>query len=553
MMCGFVGVAGATVPPDKLSAALATIAHRGPDGHQVLLRGGHSIAACRLAITPPLDAPPLASSPCSWLALNGELYDLARTDSETDTLAAFTRLTHESGEINVSLSHLRGLFAMAYSDEHGVTTLARDHFGIKPLYWANWNGGVAFASEMKALLALGVNEEPDRDVLASFSAIGFNVFRGRTPFRHISSIIPGSTLTVENDASWRMQYFQRQKIEASTLCSEEEIDFEVERRLIQSLRRTMLHDSHPKALFLSGGLDSTLLLHLAASFGKIEAFTLWDGVNVDDCAEAKIVAEGLGVAWHPLVVTPDMLDQAITHYSWHFERPIGGGGFDLLGGVAFHVLTAEIAKTHRVALCGEGADELFYGYHKFHVDPESLASEMTQRIASTRNEALREWAFQSGLEHPASARVSLARLARREGLSEYHLPSVDASGMAYGLEIRPPFLDVELVNFVESLPTESLVNYTKGLTKMPLRRIMSRLALKGHRSPVRRKRAMAFSITAPWHQLLRRMVLKDENALIPLMASLHTYLRRISPSEPPTIPFSEIVSNREVRAQCMSF
>jgi len=212
-----------------------------------------------------------------------------------------------------------------------------------------------------------------------------------------------------------------------------------------------------------------------------------------------------------------------------------------MGGVAFHLLARTIASDYRVALCGEGADELFLGYHRYHVEPEFFARELLERIRATGNEALLHWALEKGLDSPNVA-SALIKLAREQGLSEYHLPSVDASGMAFGLEVRPPYLNNELAKLVVSLPHSALLDRKENWTKRPLRRILNGIGAPDQRASVRRKRAMSYAVETSWRALLAGMNI-NEQVLTSCLQCAHTVLRRASPYHPPHVKFSELVKS----------
>ena len=189
------------------------------------------------------------------------------------------------------------------------------------------------------------------------------------------------------------------------------------------------------------------------------------------------------------------LAREIVHYAWHFEHPIASSSFDLFGGVAFHALARAVARDFRVAFCGEGADELFMGYHRYHMDSAVILKSIRQYSKSCPE--LREWAQASGL---FGGECDISRVFRNmalhQGLSEYHLPSVDRSGMAFGLEIRPLYLSTDLVEYVAALDETVLVDRQNYWTKLPLRNIVrQRLGeQRAGRVLTRRKRAMAFAV-----------------------------------------------------------
>jgi asparagine synthase (glutamine-hydrolysing) len=511
-MCGFIGAFDGQWSVEEIRKAAESIVCRGPDGTSVLQRGPLILAAHRLAIVPPLDILPILDDGSSALALNGEIFDLPERKREPAISDLEALGKHLARRGTSALAQLRGLFAFCWFDGHRLL-LARDRFGIKPLYYAALRGGLVFASEMKALLALrGISRSPDDDVLSACEVVGHNVFPGRTPFREISSLKPGHALeAVVGDTLRQWPYATMPSVPTpGTGChlDPDELSFRVEQLIERSVRRSMRHDPNKKAIFFSGGLDSTLLLEVARREGPVRAYVLSGGEPSDDLSSARLVANALDVPLEECFLGVEDLDREIVHYAWHFEHPVAGGAFDLLGGVAFHSLARRVAAESRVAFCGEGADELFLGYHRLHTEPRLALEMLTRRIGLNTSAVLREWFEGRFSERDTNALATAFRsLALREGLSEYHLPSVDRSGMAFGLEIRPPYLDEDLVDLCVALDERCLLDRGGGWTKIPLRAIARRrLSPLGlDRVAVRRKLAMPAAARRPGEEIRARL------------------------------------------------
>ena len=564
-MCGFVGAFGADVSLEEISSALALIAYRGPDGQQVVQTGPLCLGSCRLAIVPPPRAPPVhAPGEGQVLVLNGEIYGLGTQEKsaeaadadETDT-AILGRLLATGG--TDVLPELRGLFAFCLFDGHRLL-LARDRFGIKPLYYARHQGGLVFASEMKALLSLpGFSRELDEDVMAAFKVVGHNVFSGRTPFRSIQSVRPGHRLECREDGGIREAAFAQVPevpLAGKGHCPDSgALSARIEELLDASVRRSVCHDPHPKGVFFSGGLDSSLLLDLARAEVPVTAFVLSDREDAADLVEARRVAASLDVTLRERMLDEQDLAREIVHYAWHFEHPIAGGAFDLFGGVAFHALARHVAHEFRVALCGEGADELFLGYHRLHVEPRRALEAIGKRAPGATPE-LREWLRTTGLV-PAGADSSraLRDLALHQGLAEYHLPSVDRSGMAFGLEIRPPFLDNDLAELSAGLDETVLLDRADYWTKLPLRAMARRRfgAPGTERIAVRRKRAMGSAVEVAAKRLARLLgdpsgEIGTADVLEPLLTELFIYLHVDPGTGPPDFSLLEFAAEKGSRA-----
>jgi asparagine synthase (glutamine-hydrolysing) len=289
------------------------------------------LASCRLAIHPPFMESPLQYSNKEVTALNGEIYNLFELTpspalssadvlnvSDTNLLA---RVLSKRGKS--ILPALRGLFAFCFSDGRRVL-LARDRFGIKPLYYARFQKGLVFASEMKALLSLpGFSRDLDEDVISSISIVGHNLFPGKTPFCQVQSLKPGYFIEYSVGEEPQEKPFalipqvplpgSGLRIEATTAAER------AEELLAESVSRTVLHDPNPKALFFSGGLDSSLLLDLARRQTPVTCFALSDRNDADDLVEARQVAQALGVRLEERSINEEDVASEIVNYAWHFE------------------------------------------------------------------------------------------------------------------------------------------------------------------------------------------------------------------------------------------
>jgi len=561
-VCGFIGALGSGIGANDVENGLKGILHRGPDGTQATRMGQLSLASCRLAVHPPCDESPLQFSGKEVIALNGEIYNLpeltalppADVASVTDT-NLLARVLSEKGR--TILPAFRGLFAFCFSDGQRVL-LARDRFGIKPLYYARFQKGLVFASEIKALLSLpGFSRDLDEDVISSISIVGHNLFPGKTPFRQVQSLKPGYFIECSVGEEPQEKPFalipqvplpgSGLRVEASAAAEQ------AEELLAESVSRTVLHDPQPKALFFSGGLDSSLLLDLTRQHAPVTCFVLSDRSEADDLIEADRVAQALGVRLEECSINEEDLAREIVNYAWHFEHPIAGGAFDLLGGVAFHALARSIGKDYKVALCGEGADELFLGYHRLHMRPEIFIESLRNRLRTATPVVRQSLETSHLLEQGPLMSQAVRDLALHQGLSDYHLASVDRSGMAFGLEVRPPYLDNELAAWATSLDESVLIDRNNNWTKLPLRSIARRrFSQPGtERVAVRRKWAMPSAIQLCAEQMMEHMSAgctcpaKDEKSnLDEILMDLFVYLH-VDPgcTSPPNFSLFDFVND----------
>lgn len=375
-MCGIVAIVSTAAPVDSvaLEAAMHAMAHRGPDGrgHWVDARGVVGLGHVRLAIMDPVGGrQPMASEDgLVQLVANGEFYDFERLRRELSA-RGHTFATRSDSEVAVHLyealgpsclSQLRGEFAFALWDARTQTLLAaRDRFGIKPLYFAQWAGRVFVASEVKALFAAGVPAAWDDD--AMFQSLHFAPQQDRTPYRCVRQVPPGQFLQVHQGRVTLTSYWDpvaaaRQR---DVPADEQEATEAVSAALDEAVRLRTRSDV-PIACYLSGGVDSSAVLGIATRVtGRpVPAFTIaFDHVDYDESALAGQMAAHAGAPFHPIRVTS-------ADFAGVFEDAVAVSEMPHINGhgPARYLLSREVRKAgFKVVLGGEGADEVFAGYH----------------------------------------------------------------------------------------------------------------------------------------------------------------------------------------------
>jgi asparagine synthase (glutamine-hydrolysing) len=374
-ICGIVSLNGAPVQAEILADMNETLFHRGPDSGGTFVDGRAGIAARRLAIIDLMggDQPIANEDRTIHVVQNGEIYnyqELRRelesrghrfsTRSDTEVLV---HLYEDSGLHFVE--RLRGMFAIALWDQRNRRlVLARDRFGIKPVYYRLGADSLSFASELKALLMLPeFSREINLDALDAFLVFGW-IPAPITIFREARKLPPGSLLVYEGErkGSTRVvRYACPGAAPANEIRSEDEetIAEELRERLRDSVRAHLIADV-PVGVLLSGGIDSSMLTALAAeeNAGRVSTFTIgFDERHFDEREPARLVAERYGTDHHELVLRPDaaMLLPKLVEV---FDEPFADGS------TIPTYLVSQLAREHvKVALTGEGGDEFFGGYN----------------------------------------------------------------------------------------------------------------------------------------------------------------------------------------------
>lgn len=426
-----------------------------------------------------------------YLLIDGRIYN--QTPNNTTILDLLTN----RDKLLSSLKNLNGQFSFACIDNQRMI-LCRDHLGIKSLYYSHRpDGSILFSSDIKVLkILLGASISLNRHVIECYRGIGYNLFPGETVYQDIHSLKPGEYMEFQIDGSYHLQTYY--ELPNKMVEDDKTIDIsQIQTILNNGFKQCVDCDIQiPKAMFFSGGLDSSYLLAYLTKSAKsrIVPFTLWDSSNDSDIVDARVLASELDIDLLEHEVDWKEIDRMIIHYAWHFAMPLGGNGFDLLGGVAFHALAGIIAhKGFKVALCGEGADELFIGYHQYHMDPSMLVSRLENAINTHGLYNFKDRLMELGVFSHTDE--SLRRIAFDYGLSEYHLHSVDCSGSAFGLEIRPPYLNYKLADKLLKYPLCQFIDKKDYWTKIPLRKMfMETMPQTSARTAIRRKRAMSYAL-----------------------------------------------------------
>ena len=348
----------------------ATLVHRGPDSDRTFVDGGVGLAARRLAIIDLAggDQPLANEDGTCTVVQNGEIYNFAELTHELERLGHRFRtrcdteaIVHAYEEWGPSFAErLRGMFAIAIWDAPRQTLLlARDRFGIKPLYYRAVGGELSFASELDAL----PKGELDLDAIEAFLAFN-SIPAPLSVYREIRKLPPGHTLVWRNGALELQRFARPSPLRPRDGEDEAELLEECRARLRDSVRAHLVSDV-PVGVLLSGGVDSGTLAALAAeeSGGRLRTFSIgFEESSFDELAGARAVARRYGTEHRELVLRPDaaLLLPALADA---FDEPFADSS-----ALPTYLVSKLAAEDVKVALSGEGGDELFGGYYTYVAD-----------------------------------------------------------------------------------------------------------------------------------------------------------------------------------------
>ncbi|MBI5798695.1 MAG: asparagine synthase (glutamine-hydrolyzing) [Candidatus Yonathbacteria bacterium] len=526
-MCG---IAGIIHHPSKdagkiLDEMLARIVHRGPDDAGDFVDEEVAFGMRRLSIIDTEGGKqPISSEDGSLIIVfNGEIYNFKelrekllasghvfKTHTDTEVIL---HLYEEKGE--AAVQELRGMFTFfIYDMKKGKVFIARDPFGIKPLYYIKKDGVVlAIGSEIKSLLALPeYKKEVNEEAIFHYLSYQYNPMR-ETFFKGIYRLPPATSLLidlktgkVEEKKYWKFNF------EVNMQMSEEEGAKEAERVLLDSVEHHLIADV-PVGAFLSGGVDSALIVGAIRKIhpeGTLKTFTI-GAKNTNEFDEAREAAELLKTSHTEIVLDPDEYFAELPRIAYHFDEPVADPS-----AVALYFLAREASKHVKVVLSGEGADELFGGYNIYR-EPLSLAKlnllpaflraplflllklpfelrgmnylrRYQKKLEDRYIGNAKVFSYEDAeniWKGKKLERMNIAPIYKEaEGWSDstkmqyvdIHawlpgdiLAKADKMTMAHSLELRVPFLDKEVATFARTIPDR--LKFMNGTTKYLLRKV----------------------------------------------------------------------------------
>jgi asparagine synthase (glutamine-hydrolysing) len=530
-MCGIAGIISSSSWTDRYSAALramqSSLAHRGPDDQGIWTHptSGAGLTHTRLAIldlSPAGHQPMLSSDERYIITFNGEIYNFRELRSECEAKGLIFR-THTDTEVLLHLyatqgasmvTRLRGMFAFCIWDQQERTAfLARDPLGIKPLFYSNLKGELAFASELRAIRNSGlVSSQLDGEAITLFLETG-SVPEPLTLLSDVRCLEAGHSLTwvaghIESNQYWQPQIPETTVNPDAVLLTRN--------ALLDSMQAHFVSDV-PVGVFLSGGIDSTALVALARELGQHDLQTFSIGVDdpsLDESSIARKTAAHFGTQHHEWLITGDIGASNFAAFLEQMDQPSIDG---------FNTFTvSSFAREHgmKVVLSGLGGDELFGGYPSFQRVPK--LARLSRRIHAipgaapalgallTRFAPQPKWrrlgsflqkpatvanAYRTfrGIFSPAEARqlachytlsskpqssspttppgqsrfptvedtVSVLELTTY--MRNQLLKDSDVMSMAHGLEVRVPFVDRVLLDTLFRLPSSQRIQPGKKL------------------------------------------------------------------------------------------
>lgn len=541
-MCGIL----MAINSDRMifQKALESLAHRGPDAQGIFSRDMLLLGHRRLSIqdlSEGANQPMFTDDQRFVIIFNGEIYNHWELRQERLKEVKFTTVSDTETLLELfrkfgaeCLQMLNGIFAFVVFDQLERTLfIARDQFGVKPIYYHAENGSFFCSSELKALIPL-LDQTP-LDISALQSYLTFMWCPGeRTPLKNVKKLLPGCFMRVELDRPEDFCIQQYYKLTFPETFEKRSLDHwvrDLDEKLTKAVERQLLSDA-PLGFFLSGGLDSSLLVALARKLRpkeKLTCYTIDSGASKDGFANdldyARKVAKHLNVDLREIKVDSGVLND-FDHMIWHLDEPQADPA-------PLNVLRiCEVARKDgiKVLISGTGGDDIFSGYRRHQallldryldnlpvIVRQAISSaiskiksssavvrrlkKLTKGMTGDKNERLigyfswQDFSFIKGLfkqelvnelepnnahfikllnevQHLESDLNKLLYLEIYTFLVDHNLNYTDKAGMAHSVEIRVPFLDIELVEFATQIPPSLKLKGKE--TKYVLRKLAER-------------------------------------------------------------------------------
>lgn len=511
-MCGIAGLVqlrGEPISTVALKRMTDAIAHRGPDGEGHFVDGATGLGHRRLAIMDlsPAGRQPMASADRRFtIVYNGEVYNFQELRVELEALGhQFHSRTDTEVVLKAyaqwgegAIARLNGMFAFAIWDrERRELLLARDRYGVKPLYFAERSGHFAFGSEVKAILAYpAFRAELDAEALVEYLTFQ-NFFTERTLFSGINLLPPGCTMRIgPSGAGAPKRYWDYAFVDPDHPASEAEYVEELDRLFRQAVSRQLVSDVDV-GVYLSGGMDSGSVTAIAArQLPYVKSFTCGfdlrsaSGVELgyDERETAEYMSYLFKTEHYEVVLKAGDMERVMPRLAWHIEEPRVGQSYP-------NMYAAQLASRFvKVVLSGTGGDELFAGYpwryyravvnddFEQYVDKyfafwqRLIPSEQLQEVLAPLGARVSCISAREIFRNVFATHASTLRRPEDyinhslylEAKTFLHglLVVEDKLSMAHSLETRVPFLDNDLVDFAMKVPVNLKLGNLKEVVRL---------------------------------------------------------------------------------------
>lgn len=490
-MCGIIG-SSSIHSNDSFISAMGFIESRGPDYKHFVAYDGVMLGHTRLAI---LDLDSRSNQPFMYeynarelgIVFNGEIYNFLDLKNRLTGLGYVFKTTSDTEVVcaaylewgNACFDYFVGMWAVGIVCENKIV-LARDRNGKKPLYYAHdAKGGLSFSSSLRSVQSLIGAKEVDANALELYFALGF-IPHSYSIYKGICKVLPGEVIEFEKQTPPGYELIARRVsvlkkfVKPKALSIRQEIKRAVDDRLISDV---------PIATLMSGGVDSTIVSYFVQKSAPyaVSFFVDFDDEKLSEKDMALYLARRNGLKQEVLLVASENILSEFESYYQVYEEP-----FADYSGIASIAVFREASKHHKVVLTGDGGDELFYGYPHYFIKWVLLKSYPILRVfPSVANKLISSWqrifsngkeGFESGylsrhgvltpfasefIDNSFNVEVGKQKSLIR-GLIEYdrvfynwpekYLVKVDRSSMAFGVEVRSPFMDEDLKHMVAKIP-----------------------------------------------------------------------------------------------------
>jgi len=540
-MCGFSGFTNPTSERKAesiLKKMMVPIQHRGPDAESIFINNKIALGHYRLSIID-IDG---GQQPCidnknnNYLVFNGEIYGYKKhakilkkyginLKNESDTEVLFKSLTHLG--VEKTLEMIDGMYAFVfYEGKNDTLWLVRDPMGEKPLYYTSFENNIYFSSEASGIAASNIHKRKniDKNALLQYLHLDY-IPRNKSLLKGVQKVLPGQFIKISKNEITKINYFSFNKDKKEQMTLNEATE-SIDLLLQKSVKERLIADV-PVGIFLSGGIDSSLIAYYARKFeSNITSFTIkMENDTYDESNYAKLVSKKLDIQNNVAEFNNDEIIKSLEIIEKKMDEPLGDPSI-----FPTFLLSKFAKESVKVALSGDGADELFCGYAPFKAVNYLKALKLIPRnFGQILNSIMEKTPSQDnymsyhflikhisrGFGWPQHQQVfrwmspfsdnNISKLLSKEFTSEYspkkiwneilpkeentrsssidelsnifrelYLPNdiltkVDRASMYNGLEVRSPFLSKKIINLSLSLPNKYKLN--NGDTKFLLRHL----------------------------------------------------------------------------------